>query len=58
MAEMIEGKDREETIRLTAEALGVSIREAAFMYAVEHGEIPPTGDVRYEKKPAKPQSPS
>lgn len=55
---MIEGKDREETIRLTAEALGVSIREAAFMYAVEHGEIPPTGDVRYEKKPAKPQSPS
>jgi hypothetical protein len=40
---MIEGKDREETIRLTAEALGISVAEAEFIIAIETGEI--TGDV-------------
>ncbi len=43
---MIEGRDREETIRLTAEALRVPLAQAEFMYAIEHDEIPPTGDVR------------
>ena len=40
---MIEGKDREETIRLTAAHRGISEDEAEFIYAIEHGEI--TGDV-------------
>jgi hypothetical protein len=35
---MIEGKDRDETIRLTAEALGIPLAEAAFIYAIEAGE--------------------
>jgi hypothetical protein len=39
MAEMIEGKDREETIRLTAEFLEISVIEAAFIWGQEHGEI-------------------
>ncbi len=40
---MIEGKDREETIRLTAEFLGISELQAAFIIAQEYGEI--EGDV-------------
>jgi hypothetical protein len=36
---MIEGKTKEETIRLTAEAYGIPEIEAAFIYAQEHGEI-------------------
>lgn len=40
---MIEGKDKEETIRLTAEGLGISELEAAFIWAIEHGET--DGDV-------------
>ena len=35
---MIEGKDKEETIRLTAEGLGISRLEAEFIWAIEHGE--------------------
>jgi hypothetical protein len=40
---MIEGKDREETIRLTAAALGITEADAEFIIAVELGEI--DGDV-------------
>lgn len=40
---MIEGKDKEETIRLTARGLGISELQAAFIWAIEHGEI--KGDV-------------
>ncbi len=40
---MIEGKDLEETIELTAEALGISEQQAAFIIAIETGEI--TGDM-------------
>jgi hypothetical protein len=36
---MVEGKDREETIRLTGEALGISKNLAAFIVAQELGEI-------------------
>lgn len=43
---MIEGKDREDTIRLTARVLRIPTSEAEMMYAIEHGEIPPTGDVQ------------
>jgi hypothetical protein len=35
---VIEGKDREETIRLTAEATGMSLAEAEEMIAIELGE--------------------
>jgi hypothetical protein len=40
---MVEGKTREETVRLTAEALGISTSEAEFIVAMELGEI--NGDV-------------
>lgn len=40
---MIEGKDKEETIRFTAEGLGISLLEAEFIWAIEHGES--DGDV-------------
>lgn len=40
---MIEGKDKAETIRLTAEFWGISLLEAEFIWAIEHGEI--EGDV-------------
>jgi hypothetical protein len=40
---MVEGKTRKETVRLTAEALGVSIAQAGFIVAQELGEI--EGDV-------------
>ncbi len=40
---MIEGATREETIRLTAEALGISRLEAEFIVALELGEV--DGDV-------------
>ncbi len=40
---MIEGKTREETIRLTAQFLGISEIEAAFIWGQEHGTI--KGDV-------------
>lgn len=40
---MIEGKDRAETIRLTAEALSISEAEAEFIVAIELGEI--RGDI-------------
>lgn len=40
---MIEGKTRKETIRLTAQALGISELEAEFIVAIECGEI--SGDV-------------
>jgi hypothetical protein len=40
---MIEGKTREETIRLTAKAYGISEIEAAFIWGLEHGTI--KGDV-------------
>ena len=40
---MIEGKTREETIRLTAAFLGISLVEAAFIWGQEHGTI--KGDV-------------
>lgn len=43
MAIMIEGKTREETIKLTAEALGVSELDAAEIIAIELGES--DGDV-------------
>ena len=43
---MIEGKDREETIRLTAEGLGISPLEAEFIWAIEHDET--QGDVIVE----------
>ena len=36
---MIEGTTREETVKLTAEALGVSLAEAEFIIAIETGEI-------------------
>lgn len=36
---MIEGRDREETIRLTAEALGIGLVDAAFIVAQEYGDI-------------------
>ena len=36
---MIEGNTPEETIKLTAEALGVSLAEAEFIIAIETGEI-------------------
>jgi hypothetical protein len=39
MDRMIEGRTREETIRLTAQALGVSLQQAAFIVAMELGEI-------------------
>lgn len=45
---MIEGKDREETIRLTAKALGISLAEAEFIVAIELGEI--DGDVIVESE--------
>jgi hypothetical protein len=38
MVDMIIGRDRDETIRLTAEAEGISPAEAATMYAIAHGE--------------------
>jgi len=56
MAQMIKGKTKEETIRLTAEFLGISLIEAAFIWAQEHGEI--TGDVIVvgaDGKPIKPE---
>jgi len=40
---VIEGKTREETIRLTAKAYGISEVEAAFIWGLEHGTI--KGDV-------------
>jgi hypothetical protein len=40
---MIKGKDLEETIRLTALALGESLEKAALIVAFEMGET--TGDV-------------
>ena len=40
---MIEGKDREETIRLTAEVLGCDPVEAAEIWEMEHGSY--AGDV-------------
>ena len=40
---MIEGKTREETIRLTAAFLEISLIEAAFIWGQEHGTI--KGDV-------------
>ncbi len=39
---MIKGKDRDETIRLTAEALGCGLDQAAVIVAFELGET--TGD--------------
>ena len=41
--QMIQGKDREETVRLTAAALGISEADAEFIIAIELGEI--DGDV-------------
>jgi hypothetical protein len=35
---MIVGKTREETIRLTADALGISEQEAEYIVAIELGE--------------------
>ncbi len=43
---MIEGKDKEETIQLTMQGLGISRLEAEFIWAIEHGEI--DGDVIIE----------
>jgi len=43
VADMIEGKTKEETIKLTAKFLGISEIEAAFMWGQEHGTI--KGDV-------------
>jgi hypothetical protein len=43
VAQVIEGKDREETIRLTAMAYGISLADAEFIYAIEKGEI--RGDI-------------
>ncbi len=40
---MIEGKTREETIRMTAKFLEISEIEAAFIWGQEHGTI--KGDV-------------
>lgn len=52
---MIEGKDREETVRLTATALGISVQAAEFVVAIELGEI--DGDVVVVKgKPDKEKS--
>lgn len=36
---MVEGKNRKETIKLTAEALGISRVDAEFIVAIELGEI-------------------
>jgi len=36
---MIEGKTYQETIQLTAQALGISELEAEFIVALEKGEI-------------------
>jgi hypothetical protein len=36
---VIEGDTPEETIRLTAEAYGISLDQAGFIYAIETGEI-------------------
>jgi hypothetical protein len=36
---MIEGRDRADTVRLTAAALGISEAEAEFIVAIELGEI-------------------
>ena len=47
---MIEGKTREETIRLTAQALGISELEAEFIVAMEQGEI--SGDVEVVEEKA------
>lgn len=55
---MIEGGNREETIRLTAEALGITLAEAEFIYAIETGEIPITGDVRTVGDDRKPNRPA
>jgi hypothetical protein len=43
---MIEGKDRQESIELTAAALGIPEAEAEFIVAIEMGEI--DGDVVIE----------
>ena len=54
---MIEAKTKEEMIRLTAEFLGCSEIEAAFIYGQEHGEI--QGDVIVvdaDGKPIPPQA--
>lgn len=40
---MIQGKTQEDTIRLTAPALGISELEAEFIVAMEQGEI--SGDI-------------
>lgn len=40
---MIEGKDKAETIRLTAEFLGISLMESEFIYMLETGSS--DGDV-------------
>ena len=49
---MIEGKTKEETIRLTARFLGISEIEAAFIYGQERGEI--KGDVIVVSEKEKP----
>jgi hypothetical protein len=38
MDQMIEGKDREETIRLNAEAIGCTLAEAEEIISIELGE--------------------
>jgi hypothetical protein len=56
---MVEGKTREETVRFTAEALGISLAEAGFIVAQELGEI--EGDVITvddDGNPGAPASPS
>jgi hypothetical protein len=54
---MIEGKNREETIRLTAAALGISRQDAEFIVAIELGEIDSDVVVLDEKGREVPQPP-
>ncbi len=53
---MIDGKDKEETIRLTMQGLGISRFEAEFIWAIEHdetkGDIVIVTDEGNEIKPA------
>jgi len=52
---MTEGKTYQETIQLTAQALGISELEAEFIVALEKGEI--TGDVEVIEVQSAPKSP-
>lgn len=52
---MIQGKDYEETVRLTASRLGCSEEMAAWIVSIETGHS--TGDVRYVDRDGNPLPP-